>query len=272
MERPIGTIEQPTSLPIERIVQENENVKTFYFKKSLNSKPGQFVIMWIPRINEKPFSIAYDENGELGLSIARVGPFTEKLFTHTKGDIVGIRGPYGSYFTLDNNSKRVLMVGGGYGVAPLATLAAQAKEKGTEVDFCNGARTKNLLLFQKRLNDLSCTVHIATDDGSEGHKGFVTESANDCMEENNYDCVYVCGPEIMEKKIVDACAKKQIPCQVSIERYMKCGFGICGQCCIDSSGERMCQEGPIVSGEYALKQEEFGKYHRTKSGKLEHFL
>lgn len=271
MERPLGTIEQPTVLPIIDIKQETETVKTFFFNIELKSKPGQFVIMWIPRVNEKPFSIAFDKDKKLGLSISNVGPFTEKLFAFKTGDQVGIRGPYGSWFVLKQNYKKILLIGGGYGVAPLANLAKQAEEKGIEVDFCNGARTKNLLLFQKHLNDLNINLHIATDDGSLGKKCFVTNIASSCLKKESYDCVYVCGPEIMEKKIVDLCAEKKLPCQVSIERYMKCGFGICGQCCLDDTGERMCQEGPVIAGKRALKNKEFGQYKRVKSGKKEYF-
>ena len=98
---------------------------------------------------------AYDNKGELGLSIAKVGPFTEKLFSLKTGDTVGIRGPYGSSFKLEKTFKRILLVGGGYGVAPLAMLAEQAIEKNIEANFCNGARTKNLLLFAKRLDEES---------------------------------------------------------------------------------------------------------------------
>jgi len=271
MEKPLGTIEQPTSTPIINIVQENENVRTFYFDIDYQSKPGQFVIMWLPRIDEKPFSIAHDENGKLGLSIANVGRFTNHLFSLKKGDLVGIRGPYGSWYTLEKKFKRVLMVGGGYGVAPLARLAKQAVIQGVAVNFCNGARTKNLLLYAKQLSKLDLTLHLTTNDGSEGTKGFVTETVKMCLNTNKYDMVYLCGPELMEKAILELCTKKNIPSQISIERYMKCGFGICGQCCVDDSGERMCVEGPVVSGKYALQQSEFGQYHRNGSGKREYY-
>ncbi len=266
MERPLHPFEQPRMLPIADIVQETENVRTFFFAVELHSKPGQFVIMWIPRVDEKPFSIAYDEDGKLGLSIAKVGRFTEKLFEYKKGDLVGIRGPYGSPFTLQEGSKRILLVGGGYGVAPLATLASQALARGITVDFCNGARTKTQLLFMKRLKAMKIHLHIATDDGSEGRKGFVTDVAAELLAKNSYDVVYTCGPELMEQKVVNAASEKNVPCQVSIERYMKCGFGICGACCLDGSGKRMCLEGPVVSGEFARTQSEFGKFHRIASG------
>ncbi len=266
MEPPKRFYQQPTMYPIADIVQETENVRTFFFGLELHSKPGQFVIMWIPRVDEKPFSIAYDENGKLGLSVAKVGGFTEKLFEYKKGNLVGIRGPYGSAFTLKDGMKRVLLVGGGYGVAPLATLAAQALVKGITVDFCNGAKTKTQLLFMDRLRKLKINLHVSTDDGSEGHKGFVTDTVKKLLSTNTYDCVYTCGPELMEKKVVDAAFEKGVASQVSIERYMKCGFGICGACSVDDSGKRMCLEGPVVSGEFARTQSEFGVFHRIASG------
>ena len=267
MENIFKNIEQPTSLPIKRVVQENANVKTFYFATSLKSKPGQFVIMWLPRIDEKPFSIAFDEAGELGLSVAKVGHFTEKLFALKDGDLVGIRGPYGTHFSLKNDFKKILLVGGGYGVAPLATLAEEAMKKNIDIDFCNGARSKNFLLFQERLKKLKANVYTTTDDGTAGEVGTVVDTASKLMAENKYDSVYTCGPELMEKKIVGLSHDHHTACQVSIERYMKCGFGICGQCTIDSSGQRMCLEGPIVPGDFALAQEEFGRFHRGASGK-----
>ncbi|MFA6098964.1 MAG: dihydroorotate dehydrogenase electron transfer subunit [Patescibacteria group bacterium] len=271
MENALGKIEQPISLPIVEIVEETATVKTFFFKKEFDSQPGQFVIMWIPRVDEKPFSVSYDDHGRLGLSIANVGPFTKNLFNKKVGDLVGLRGPYGSWFKLKNNFKRILLVGGGYGVAPLAFLAQRAVKQKITVDFCNGARTKSLLLFKKRLTDYKVNLHISTDDGSDGIKGTVIDATNDCLGKNTYDAVYICGPELMEKKIIDLCAEKNLECRVSIERYMKCGFGICGQCCLDGSGERMCLEGPVVSGKYALKHKEFGAYHRGKSGRKEYY-
>jgi len=269
MEHAFGTIEQPEVLPIADIKQENERVRTFYFDKAMKSQPGQFVIVWIPRLDEKPFSIASEENGRLGLAIAKVGAFTEKLFTMKKGEQIGLRGPYGSWFTTENDYKKILLIGGGYGVAPLSFLAQQAKKQDITIDFCNGARTSDQILFKDKLHKLNINLHITTNDGSDGQTGTVLDSTNECLNKNKYDCVYVCGPEVMEKKVAEQCDKLGVPCQVSIERYMKCGFGICGQCCLDDSGARMCKEGPVVWGDYALKQKEFGHYHRTKSGKIE---
>ena len=138
------------------------------------------------------------------------------------------------------------------------------------MDFCLGARDKENLLFEKRLSELSnLRMHVATDDGSKGHKGYVTDLLPDLIQNYSGDkkiTLVTCGPELMEKKVLDAANNFNVDAEISIERYMKCGIGICGQCCVDPLGIRMCMEGPVVSKDIANKLTEFGKYHRDKSG------
>lgn len=271
-------MDSPQFMPIAKIVDETANVKTFYFSHPLKSKPGQFVMLWIPGIDQKPFSIGYDDGNHFGLTIFNRGPLTKELFAMRVGDRVGISGPYGTSFSVKPNTHYI-MIGGGYGAAPHAFLAEEVVKLNSTVDFCVGARTHADILFEKRIQQLTgVTVHIATDDGSAGHKGYVTdllsvilnEPAGDLKnpshQKNKSLLVVTCGPELMEKKVLDLCNQKNVDCEISIERYIKCGFGICGQCCIDPLGLRMCTEGPVVSREVANQLTEFGKYHRTKSG------
>lgn len=264
-------LDKPLMLPIVERVKETKNVDTFYFEYSLNSQPGQFVMMWLPGVDEKPFSIAYDWRNKFGLAIAKVGKFTEELFKKKVGEKVGIRGPYGRPFWKEERAKTVVMVGGGYGVAPLATLAEELAEEGIKVHFINGARSKNQLLFQKRLKKLNAKIYTTTDDGSLGTKGIVTNPLKEILAKEKIDLVYICGPELMEKAVFDLCEKAKIPVQVSIERYMKCGFGVCGACSVDGTGQPICQNGPVVESETLRKISEFGKYHRTGSGGKEFF-
>ena len=109
---------------------------------------------------------------------------------------------------------------------------------------------------------------ISTDDGSEGYKGYTTDILEEKLlkKNNKIDKVYSCGPEIMMKKVVDICYKYKVSCEVSLERYMKCGFGVCGQCSVDLEGICICQDGPVFSGTKVGKIKEFGKYHRDKAG------
>ncbi|MBI5728430.1 MAG: dihydroorotate dehydrogenase electron transfer subunit [Candidatus Magasanikbacteria bacterium] len=193
------------------------------------------------------------------------------------GDRVGISGPYGHPFTIKPNTHYIT-VGGGYGAGPLGTLAeAVAANHGT-VDFCVGARNKDLLLFANRVRSVPrITTHIATDDGSAGYHGYVTDVLEQLIHENiktlkhKNICVSTCGPELMEKKVLDICNRHNVDCEISIERYMKCGFNICGQCCADSIGIPLCTIGPVVSREVANQITEFGRYHRDKSGAKREF-
>ncbi len=262
-------MDQPQFIPITKIVDETPQVKTFYFSYSLGSKPGQFIMLWIPGLDQKPFSIGYDDGKQFGLTIFNRGPLTKELFEMNIGDRVGITGPYGASFSVKPNTHYI-MVAGGYGAAPLGFLAEEAVKLDSTVDFCAGARDQHNLLFEKRIEKLpGATLHLATDDGSKGHKGYVTDLLPNLIKNykgNKSILLVTCGPELMEKKVLDVANNLNINCEVSIERFMKCGIGICGQCCVDPLGIRMCMEGPVVSKTIANQLTEFGKYHRDKSG------
>ncbi len=259
-------MDQNTFIKISKITDENPFVKTFYFNHELKSRPGQFVMLWIPGYDQKPFSIAYDDGQTFGLTIFKRGPATEKLFGMSVGDRVGISGPYGTSFTI-NPALHYIMVAGGYGAAPLGCLA-EALGGNAQIDFIAGARNKDLLLFKDRLTKIkNLALHIATDDGSVGYKGYATDLLPNIIRGiSEKKLVVTCGPEMMQKKVLDACNQYNVDCEVSIERYMKCGVGVCGQCAVDGPGFCMCQDGPVVKRELANKITEFGQYHRDKSG------
>lgn len=262
-------------LKISKIIEENANVKTFYFQHNLKSKPGQFVMLWIPGIDQKPFSIAYDDGQSFGLTIFKRGPLTEKLFSMNISDRVGISLPYGTSFSVQPDTHYI-MVAGGYGAAPLGFLSEEVmKQNNVKIDFIAGARNVENLLFENRLTKIkNLTLHITTDDGSRGHKGYSTDILEKLLSENSKNkniIVVTCGPEMMEKKVLDICNKYNVNCEVSIERYMKCGVGVCGQCVVDDLGICMCKEGPVVKKDLANKIMEFGQYHRDKTGTIINF-
>ncbi|MEK7084292.1 MAG: dihydroorotate dehydrogenase electron transfer subunit [Patescibacteria group bacterium] len=262
----------PLFLPISNTKQENPHVKTFYFDYPLNSRPGQFVMVWIPGVDLKPFSVSYDNGRQFGGSVFPVGPMSKRFCSLDVGDRVGITGPYGTAFTVSKKYHYIL-IGGGYGAGPLATLAEEVASLGGTIDICLGAKTQELLLFTDRIGNMpNITVHVATDDGSRGHHGYVTDVLRRILHENikalKHENILVstCGPELMEKRVLDICNEYEVNCEISIERYMKCGFGVCGQCCMDPIGIRTCMEGQVVSRDVANQLTEFGKYHRDKSG------
>ncbi len=272
----------PVALPIKKIIRETPFVKTFVFEYALHAKPGQFVNIWLPRVDEKPMSIAYDGGKEFWLTIFAVGPMTKKLHELKVGDKVGIRGPFGKDFVF-KKGQHVVTVGGGYGAAPMYFLAKEAVKQGCTVDFVVGARSKEHLLYLDRVKKLKgVKIHVATDDGSVGEKGYNTvlvEKLLDSMKKGTAaqkarlkkTTVYAVGPEVMMKRVSDICLAKKVACQVSLERYMKCGFGICGNCCVDDLGITVCTEGPAMDHLKARKTAEFGLYHRDSVGKKHTF-
>ncbi len=217
-------IEQPVMMKIEKIVREAKGFRTFVFKGDLDAKPGQFVTMWIPRVDEKPFSIAYQDKEKFAITVSKVGSFTKRLFMFKEGDFLGIRGPYGSSFNIEG--KNVVLIGGGCGTAPMAFLADEAKRMGKNVTLIIGAQTKDYLIYLDRMKKCGIKTLVTTDDGSFGMKGFTTQALQALVDNDKVDKVFTCGPEIMMKFIIDICDKAGIPCEVSMERYMKCGFGI----------------------------------------------
>ncbi|MBT3704608.1 dihydroorotate dehydrogenase electron transfer subunit [Candidatus Peregrinibacteria bacterium] len=261
----------PETIPIKKIVKETDTIWTFQFEYNLESKPGQFLMLWIPGVDEKPFSIAYDDGKEFWLTIAKVGSATEELFKLKEGDLIGIRGPFGTHYKWEKG-KHLVLLAGGYGAAPLYGLARAAVEDGCKVDFVVGARSEDLLLYEERVSALgsNVTYHAATDDGSKGHEGYNTEILEEIIASKDGEGVskiYACGPEMMMKRAAEIARDKGIKSELALERYMKCGFGVCGQCCVDETGVCVCKEGTVFDGERALGFSEFGKYHRDSMGK-----
>ncbi len=256
-------MEVPEVLEIKSIIKENWKTKTFFFYKKVQAKPGQFVMIWMPRMDEKPFAVAFTD--PFGITVTKVGSFSSRLHQMYEGQKLGIRGPYGRGFELKGH--RICIVAGGYGIIPLSFLAEKAFTKGYDVTAIIGAKTKDDLFFLERLK--KSRLIITTDDGSSGIKGFATDALKSQLEKENYDCVYTCGPEIMMKKVFEICENHGIECQASLERYMKCGFGVCGQCCIDDL--TVCKDGPVFSSEQLRKLSEFGVFERDKTGSKIYF-
>jgi dihydroorotate dehydrogenase electron transfer subunit len=246
---------------IEEIVEENSLVKTFRFRDDTPAEPGQFYMVWVPGVDEMPMSVSYTGSMK-GITVHRIGRGTEALHTMSVGDKIGIRGPYGRPYSLQG--KRVLMVAGGTAVASLAPLAEKAVESGIQVDFALGARDKEKLVFVERL-EKRVDLRIATDDGSAGYHGFVTNLAKELMEKNDYDMVYACGPEIMLYYFFKTTQEMGVKVQFSLERFMKCGIGVCGSCAIGPY--LVCRDGPVFTEKEMLNMPEFGNYMRDAAGR-----
>lgn len=234
-----------TSLPqparILSTLAESARVHTLVLDLHLAAEPGQFVMAWLPGVDEKPFSLV--QASPVMLSIARVGPFTTAALALGAGDRLWLRGPLGRAFTLPPAPASILLVAGGYGVAPLHFLARRARAAGWAVSVVIGARTADDVVFSDRFAALGAEVVVTTDDGSRGQPGLATEAADRLLTQKSYQAIYACGPEPMLDAVVRLARGHCLPAQLSYERYMRCAFGVCGSC--TRSGWLVCRDGPV---------------------------
>jgi dihydroorotate dehydrogenase electron transfer subunit len=243
----------PTANNVMRTTQlvqvrtESPTVKTFTFTDRLciKAKPGQFLMLWIPGIDEIPLSIMDASDGLVSVSVKAIGDATRHMHSLEAGATIGIRGPFGNCFT--ESRGRVLLVGGGTGTAPLLFLAKQLAAKTERLNFVEGAKTKNELLFVRELDGVCQEKNIitTTEDGTAGLQCLVTVPLATLFEKERFDMVYTCGPEIMVKKIFEMTEKHKLPIEASLERLMRCGIGLCGSCMIGKY--RVCRDGPIFT-------------------------
>jgi len=262
----LGVVGRLRTVKIQRIVEENPSVKTLSFHDLLCEKatPGQFIMVWIPGIDEIPMSLSAIEDDHCSFTVAKVGEATEALHKRKEGDLIGIRGPFGRGFSYVKGE--VMIAGGGTGLAPLAVLAENLSRLGAIVTFLLGAKTKSELLFLDRVNKACLNVIVATDDGSFGLKGLITEHAEKFLAEKKFDMVYACGPEPMMVKMLFLAEKYNVPLQMSLERLMRCAVGLCGSCVIGIY--RVCKDGPVFAKEQLGKvRGEFGKFKRDFDGR-----
>ena len=228
---------------------ESPSVKTFTVKDRLCAKaqPGQFLMLWIPRVDEIPFSVMNTEDNSVSITVKAVGEATRALHGMKQGAIVGVRGPFGNSFTETND--KALLVGGGTGTAPLLFLAKKLAAKIERLVFVIGAKTKTELLFLNQLDTL-CTEQstvATTEDGSYGIKCLATEPLEKLLGKEKFDMVYACGPEPMTRQVFDLAEKRGVPMEASLERLMRCGIGLCGSCLIGRY--RVCRDGPVFGSE-----------------------
>jgi len=255
---------------IQEVRVESPTVKTFTFQDKICGKaePGQFVMVWIPGVDEIPTSLSTTSNSLTSITVAEVGEATKALHQRKRGDVLGIRGPYGNGFTL--NSGNIMIVGGGTGMVPLMPLTEKLVKLAKKLTFLLGAKTRNELLFLDRINQTLSKVNAemiaTTEDGSYGLKGVVTDQAEKRLAEEKFDIIYACGPEQMMHKMFLLTERYHTPFQASLERIMRCAMGLCGSCVIGKL--RVCKDGPVLTSEQLRTvKEEFGKFKRDFQGR-----
>ncbi len=241
---------------------ESRSVKTMRFQGRMEARPGQFVMVWVPGVDEFPMSLSH--MGErFGITYQVLGDGTKALSKLAEGDVVGIRGPFGRGFS--EAGKRLLVVAGGVGIAPTAPLVEAATKAGKEVHLVLGAKSAEELVFEKRCAESGARVHVSTDDGSKGYAGFATGLASSLLEKDAFDAVYACGPERMITTMMGICKERRLPMQASVERIMKCGIGVCDSCALD--GKHVCTDGPVFGLDELERFEELGKTRLDRTGR-----
>ncbi|MGE5418872.1 MAG: dihydroorotate dehydrogenase electron transfer subunit [Chloroflexota bacterium] len=215
-------------------------------------KPGQFVQVRVEGSPEtflrRPLSIHDVDygNNTFKLLIQLAGEGTRKLSTLKNGDYLNLVFPLGNSFTMPLQGERILLVGGGCGVAPLLFLAKTLKKNGHSPDILLGFRNKERIIEYEQYLKLG-KVFVTTEDGSVGENGYV--SGHSVLTNNGYRRIYCCGPESMMRAIAEVAARQDAICEVSLENLMACGFGVCLCCVVDTVRGHQCTciDGPVFN-------------------------
>lgn len=259
-------------------VLQNQEVKPGFFQMeclapeiSKECKPGQFLMIKPNQLNSpllgRPMGI-FDwdvEKGTIQILYEVKGPHTgtELLSLVKPGEVLPVVAPLGNGYWFREEDKKVLVVAGGIGIAPLFPVVKALKARNIQVTVLLGAPKAERLLAMQKLAALEQEIMVFTDDGSVGEMGYPTDRLPQLLRENAYDCVYCCGSMAMMQRVAEICEAANVPCQVSLEKRMGCGFGVCMGCVCqqkqaDGSKElvRICYEGPVFAGKDVVWEEE----------------
>ena len=214
------------------------------------AEPGQFIVI---RVNEKgeriPLTIAdfNREEGTISIVFQKIGKTTNFLGTKREGEYISdILGPLGNPTEIENFGTTIA-IGGGVGIAPVYPLSRKLKTKGNNVISIIGYRSKDFVFWEEKMKSVSDTLYIATNDGSYGEKGFVTNVLKKLIDKGTkIDHIFAIGPAIMMKAVADLTREYKIPTTVSLNSLMVCGMGMCGACRVTVGGETKftCADGP----------------------------
>jgi dihydroorotate dehydrogenase electron transfer subunit len=213
--------------------------------------PGQFVMISIPGDKvflRRPFGIAGLDEGVAEICYKIVGKGTRALSETASGAVINVLGPCGRGFDISDADRTPVLVAGGYGIAPLMGLARSLVDAGRGVKLYYGGRRADDLFCTEELKSLGVDLITATEDGSSGEKGFVTEALLKGMSSIASPELFVCGPEGLIRAVAKIGIERDLPTQVSLDSYMACGIGVCLGCvCKDTDDHfvRVCKEGPV---------------------------
>ncbi len=217
--------------------------------------PGQFFniqpLHSTAPLLRRPISICDAREGEIDFLVKDVGQGTHVLAENPPKSRIDIVGPLGNTFIYDAD-RPALLVAGGVGVAPLYYLASdmtRSQERPPEITFCYGARDKAGFVLTDKISNIVNELLLATEDGSEGYKGYVTDLIADRLDAKTQ--IFVCGPPMMMQKVLEMLQERNISGQISLENQMGCGVGACQGCVVPGRHGhiRVCCDGPVVSSD-----------------------
>lgn len=231
--------------------------------------PGQFVHLRVATgadiILRRPFSVHRVVGDRIEILYQVLGAGTLRLAEKESGDeSMDLIGPLGHGWDVPETASHALLVAGGLGAAPLGALAERLAERGVAVVVAQGAPCTDRLVARDLFERVARRVEVATDDGSAGLHGFVTVLSQQLLDAEEFDVVYCCGPEVMQRIVAAQALAAGIPCQVSLERLMACGIGACLSCVVttDSGLKRACVDGPVFdAGEVCWDASEIPPRH-----------
>ncbi len=296
MER-AGRLGSPIPAPISEIVTEGESVVTIWIEVPASLadsyKPGQYFMCWNPydaeggmgRPNyhsEKPYSVgdiridrsSVDESSSadsgaagkvhLGFTVKDLGRQSGELTRLQAGDLLAIRGPFGTTFPRLATGSTLILVSGGIGSTPMHMAARDARIRHGDkikIHAIMGFRNEAEAHYIERMEGLCDSLTITTDDGSLGVHGYPTAPLGDLLSscDSNTTQLYTCGPEPMMKPVLAAAESVGVTSFAAMERYLPCSVAVCGLCMV---GDRLtCREGPVMEGDWLLEQDDFGSHH-----------
>lgn len=231
-------------------------IESLYLAK--NSKPGQFIEVRcsddIEPFLRRPLGVHRISKSGIDLLYEVVGKGTSLLSEKKAGEEIDLIGPLGNGFDIAVSTRAAILVAGGVGIASLVALAEKLSRTGRKVSVVIGAKKKSHILCEGELKVLGCTVKVATEDGSKGYKGLVTDMLRDMLAASYAlrVTIYTCGPAGMLKAVSKIAREKRIPCQVSLEEHMACGVGVCLGCPVQVKGgeyKMVCKDGPVFNAE-----------------------
>ncbi|MDE0088917.1 MAG: dihydroorotate dehydrogenase electron transfer subunit [Candidatus Poribacteria bacterium] len=244
----------------EKVAEDHYLLRCECPKIAQYAQPGQFIHVLISNgaglLLRRPFTI-YTINGhEITMLYQIIGEGTQRLSEMPKGTSLHVLGPLGNTFDIENTPQPAILVGGGAGIASLMLLAVTLRERGIQTFGLVGAQNQGRLLSVNDLEAIGVTVHIATDDGSVGHHGFVTDILTNMLKKNslNRPTIFACGPHAMLAAVSKITTEFEVPTQVAMENRMGCAMGVCLGCVcpvrIDANRieyQRVCTEGPVFN-------------------------